>query len=196
MIATSTVRFNRKPIEMSDENVKDWIRQVQDFRKGKDEFFATSHDSPLAHSKAGSFKGLRYFSPDPRYKVQARLHGYDNPEKVTLTTSKGTRQQFHRLGYFEFDIEGKKVKIHAYRSAERESNELFIPFRDGTSGKESYGSARYLDIEENSDNKYVVDFNFAYNPYCAYSEDYVCPLPPRENWLEARILAGEMNYHG
>src|SRR5712692_3222938 len=195
MIAKSTICLQRKPIEMSDDNVKDWISQVQEFRKGKDEFFATSHDSPLAHGKTGSFKGLRYFSPDPRYKILATLHRYDNPEKVTMTTSKGTRQQFHRLGYFEFDIDGKRVKLQAYKSAERESNELFIPFRDRTSGKESYGAARYLDIEENSDSKYVVDFNYAYNPYCAYSEDYVCPLPPRENWLEARILAGEMSYH-
>jgi uncharacterized protein (DUF1684 family) len=196
MIAKSTICLQRKPIEMSDDNVKDWISQVQEFRKGKDEFFATSHDSPLAHGKTGSFKGLRYFSPDPRYKILANLHRYDNPEKVTMTTSKGTRQQFHRLGYFEFDIEGKKVKIQAYKSAERESNELFIPFKDGTSGKESYGAARYLDIEENPDDEYVVDFNYAYNPYCAYSQDYVCPLPPKENWLEVRILAGEMNYHG
>jgi uncharacterized protein (DUF1684 family) len=196
MIAKSAICLHRRPIEMSDDNVKDWINQVKGFRKGKDEFFATSHDSPLAHGKTGSFKGLRYFSPDPRYKILATLHRYGNPEKVTMTTSKGTRQQFHRLGHFELDIEGKKVKIQAYKSAERESNELFIPFRDGTSGKETYGAARYLDIEENSDNKYVVDFNYAYNPYCAYSEDYVCPLPPMENWLDVRILAGEMNYHG
>jgi uncharacterized protein (DUF1684 family) len=178
-----------------DDNVKDWIRKVQDFRKGKDEFFATSHDSPLAHGKIGSFKGLRYFPPDPKYKVHAKLHGYDNPEKVTMITSKGTKQLFHRVGYFELELEGKKVRLQAYKSAERESNELFIPFRDGTSGKESYGSARYLDIEEADDQNYVIDFNYAYNPYCAYSGDYICPLPPRENWLEAGILAGEMSYH-
>ena len=112
-----------------------------------------------------------------------------------MTTSKGTRQQFHRLGYFEFDIEGRMVNLQAYKSAERESDELFIPFRDGTSGKESYAAARYLDIEEKADNNYVIDFNYAYNPYCAYSEDYVCPLPPKENWLDVKILAGEVNYH-
>jgi uncharacterized protein (DUF1684 family) len=195
MLEKSLVCLNRGLMGMIDDDAKDWIRRVQDFRKGKDEFFATSHDSPLAHNKGGSFTGLRYFSPDPKYNVHTTLHRYDNPEKVVMTTSKGTRQQFHRLGYFEFDIEGKKVMLQAYRSAERESNELFIPFRDGTSGKESYGAARYLDIEENSDNKYVVDLNYAYNPYCAYSEDYVCPLPPKENWLDVRILAGEMNYH-
>jgi uncharacterized protein len=181
--------------EMTDLDSKDWIRQVQDFRKGKDEFFATSHESPLAHGNTDSLKMLRYFPPDPKYKVQVTLHKYDNPEKISMNTSKGTRQQFHRLGYFEFDIEGKKVKLHAYRSVERESNELFIPFRDGTSGKESYGAARYLDIGETSDDNYGIDFNYAYNPYCAYTDVYICPLPPKENWLEVRILAGEMKYH-
>jgi len=111
-----------------------------------------------------------------------------------MTTSKGTRQQFHRLGYFEFEIEGRTVKLQAYKSAERESDELFILFRDVTSGKESYAAARYLDIEEKADNNYVIDFNYAYNPYCAYSEDYVCPLPPKENWLDVKILTGEVNY--
>ncbi len=88
---------------------------MEDFRKGKDEFFATSHESPLAHSKTHSIKTLSYFPPDPKFKVHTTLHKYDNPERVSMTTSKGTRQQFHRLGYFEFDIEGKKVKLQAYK---------------------------------------------------------------------------------
>ncbi len=120
---------------MIDGEAKDWIHQVQDFRKGKDEFFATGHDSPLAHSTRGPLKGLRYFPPDLKYKVDAVLRMYDDPEKVTMTTSKGTRQLFHRVGYFELEIEGEKVKLQAYKSAERESSELFIPFRDETSGK-------------------------------------------------------------
>jgi uncharacterized protein (DUF1684 family) len=181
--------------ELIDNESKDWVRQVQDFRKGRDEFFATGHESPLAHNRTHSIKTLRYFPPDQKYRIHTTLHRYDNPEKILMTTSKGTRQQFHRLGYFEFEIEGKKVKLQAYRSAEREDNELFVPFKDGTSGKESYGAARYLDVEETADDNYMIDFNYTYNPYCAYSDDYVCPLPPKENWLEVKILAGEMKYH-
>src|SRR3989475_12826195 len=128
-------------LEMSDLEGKDWIREVQDFRKGKDEFFATSHESPLAHSETHAIKTLRYFTPDPKYKVHTMLHKYENPERVSMTTGKGTRQQFHRLGYFELDIEGRKVKTQAYKYAEPESNERFIPFRCGTSGKESYAAA-------------------------------------------------------
>jgi len=112
-----------------------------------------------------------------------------------MVTSKGTKQRFHRVGYFEFEIDGKNARLQAYRSAQREDNELFVPFRDGTSDKESYGASRYLDLDLTKDDNYVIDFNYAYNPYCAYSEDYVCPLPPRENWLDIEIRAGEKNYH-
>ena len=168
---------------------------MQESRKAKDAFFATSHDSPIAHSGRNSFTGLKYFPPDIRYRVETRLQRYPKPEKIMMTTSKGTRQQFYRVGYFEFEIQGKKVKLQAYKSAEREDAELFIPFKDGTSSKESYGAARYLALEDIPDDKYTIDFNYAYNPYCAYSDDYICPLPPRENWLEIEIRAGEAKYH-
>src|SRR2546427_10123818 len=115
-------------LEMSDLEGKDWIRQVRDFRKGKDEFFATSHESPLAHSETHAIKTLRYFTPDPKYKVHTMLHKYENPERVSMTTSKGTRQQFHRLGYFELDIEGRKAQLQASQPDERGSNQLFLPF--------------------------------------------------------------------
>src|SRR3989475_11362055 len=98
-------------LEMSDLEGKDWIRQVQDFRKGKDEFFATSHESPLAHSKTHAIKMLRYFPPDPKFKVYTILHKHDNPERDAMTTSKGTRQQFHRLRLVRVATEGGTVKV-------------------------------------------------------------------------------------
>src|SRR2546426_12594993 len=98
--------------EMTDLEGKDWIRQVQDFRKGKDEFFATDHESPLAHGNKHSLKMLRYFPPDPKYKVHTILHKHDTPERVSMTTSKGTRQ-FHRLGHFEFEVGVRKAKRQA-----------------------------------------------------------------------------------
>lgn len=180
---------------MSGQTQVLWSNQLQESRKGKDAFFSSSHDSPLAHGDRSSFKGLKYFAPDVKYRVETRLHKYPNPEKIIMTTSKGTRQQFYRIGYFEFEIQGKKVKLEAYKSAQREEEELFIPFKDGTSGKESYGAARYLHLEETPNDEYAIDFNYACNPYCAYSDDYICPLPPRENWLEIEIRAGEAKYH-
>jgi uncharacterized protein (DUF1684 family) len=181
---------------MSERNSAEssWLRELEAQRKGKDEYFVTSHDSPLHHQER-EFSGLRYFAPNPKYRMNLKLHRYEHPETIIMATSTGTRQRFHKVGFFEFDLDGKKATLNAYKSAEREDDgELFIPFRDGTSGKESYGAARYLDLDDTSDDSYVLDFNYAYNPYCAYSEDYVCPLPPQENWLTQEIRAGERRY--
>lgn len=109
-----------------------------------------------------------------------------------MTTSIGTQDLFLRYGYFEFKLEEKTYTLQAYKSHHADS--LFLPFRDGTSGKESYGASRYLDIKEHELDDYTIDFNLAYNPYCAYSDSFSCPLPPTENWLSVQIRAGEKNY--
>ncbi|MDE1855386.1 MAG: DUF1684 domain-containing protein [Candidatus Micrarchaeota archaeon] len=175
---------------------EDWDTTVNEFRREKDQFYKTGHESPIPENERASFEGLKYFSPDKHYVINAKLKRYEKPNIVTMTTSKGTVQKFYRMGYFEFEISKTKVVLQAYRSAEREDDSLFVPFRDKTSGKESYGSSRYLDLDmkKDSDN-YVLDFNAAYNPYCAYSNDYVCPFAPKENWLSVEIKAGEKKYH-
>ena len=170
-----------------------WVRGLSRFRKEKDDFFRSGRESPIPQGAA--FAGLKYFDPDPSYRYEKALHRHHEPGSVILTTSKGSRQLFKRVGYFDLSAGGIQIRIHAYQSAERDDPHLFIPFRDGTSGKESYGAARYLDIRVEHDDDYVVDFNYAYNPYCAYSVDYVCPLPPQENWLNVPIRAGERKYH-
>ncbi len=179
--------------EISAESL--WLEELEAWKKGKDEFFATSHESPFHHQER-EFSGLKYFTPDSKYRMTLKLHRYEQPEIVTMATSTGTQQRFHKVGYFEFEADGKKARLQAYKSAEREGadNGLFVPFKDGTSGRESYGAAKYLDLETTPDDNYTVDFNYAYNPYCAYSEDYVCPLPPKENWLSIAIRAGEQKY--
>ena len=180
---------------MTPEDQVTWARALSRFRAEKDEFFRTSHNSPLPHGSAATFAGLEYFDPAPSLRFEAKLQRYSNPEAVMVATSKGSRQLFIRAGYFDLVIEGEPLGIHAYQSAERDDPNLFIPFRDATSGKESYGAARYLDLPVEHNDQYAVDFNYAYNPYCAYSEDYVCPLPPQENWLQVPIRAGEKKYH-
>lgn len=180
---------------MDAQDQATWERALARFRQDKDEFFRAGDDSPLPPGERGAFTGLKYFDPDPLLRIEARLHRYQNPEGVMVSTSKGTRQLFNRVGYFDLEVEGSQVRLSAYQSAGRDDPNLFIPFRDATSGKESYGAARYLDMEVEHDDEYAVDFNYAYNPYCAYSEDYVCPLPPQENWLKVPIRAGEKKYH-
>ncbi|MDE1852390.1 MAG: DUF1684 domain-containing protein [Thaumarchaeota archaeon] len=180
---------------MNPQDQETWGRALARFRQEKDEFFREGHDSPMPHRDRSGFSGLKYFDPEPALRLEVKLQRYANPEGVMMTTSKGTRQLFNRVGYFDMAFEGIQVRIHAYQSAERADASLFIPFRDATSGKESYGAARYLDLEVEHDDEYALDFNYAYNPYCAYSDDYVCPLPPQENWVKVPVRAGEKKYH-
>ena len=180
---------------MTPEDREAWERALTRFRKEKDGFFRTSGDSPLPPGLREGFAGLRYFDPDPSFRFETELRRHANPASVMMTTSEGTRQLFNRVGHFEVSLDGRPVRVQAFQSAEREDPGIFVPFRDGTSGKESYGAARYLDLELEHDDNYVLDFNYAYNPYCAYSEDYICPLPPQENWLTAPVRAGEKKYH-
>jgi uncharacterized protein (DUF1684 family) len=180
---------------MDPDETETWRRALARFREKKDGFFRSGQGSPLAQADRASFKGLKYFYPEPSFRFEVGLQRYSETEGLIMTTSKGTRQLFNKVGSFEFVINGESVRLQAYQSAEREDPSIFIPFRDATSGKESYGAARYLDLEVEHDDQYVVDFNYAYNPYCAYSEDFVCPLPPRDNWLTVSIRAGERKYH-
>ena len=167
-------------------------------RKEKDRYFRTASWSPIPEQQRPGFNGLNYYPYDPSYRVPARFRRNPNPDRVTMTTSKGDQQTFLRYGTFEFQLSGRVLLLSAYKAVRPHRDEeesLFVPFRDVTSGKETYGAARYLDIPEQRSEDYVIDLNLAYNPYCAYREDYVCPLPPRENWLDVPIRAGEKKYH-
>lgn len=179
---------------MEPESEAAWRRALARFRESKDDYFRTSPDSPIPSAQRQSFAGLRYFDPDPSFRFETRLRRDLDPEGIVLGTSKSTRQLFNKAGLFELFIEEKKITLSAYQSAERDDPNLFIPFKDSTSGTESYGSSRYLDLAVEHNDEYVVDFNYAYNPYCAYSDAYVCPLPPRENWLTVALRAGEKKY--
>ena len=180
---------------MEPDEVETWKRALLRFRAAKDDFLSQSHDSPFSHGGLEAFQGLKYFEPDPAFHFQTKLLRYPNESSLMMTTTKGTRQLFNKEGRFEIVIDGKPVSLQAYQSAEREDPSLFIPLRDATSGNETYGSGRYIDLKVQHDDVYLLDFNYAYNPYCAYNDGYVCPLPPAENWLKVAIRAGEKKYH-
>lgn len=178
---------------MEPDRVETWRRALLRFRAEKDEFLRVDRASPFVRSGL-QFSGLRYFDPDPTYHFATTLARYRSETSVVMPTTKSTRQLYNRVGFFRLEVGGEHIELQAYQSAEREDRSLFVPFRDGTSGRESYGGGRYLDIEVQHDDRYIVDFNYAYSPYCAYDEGYACPLPPRENWLTVAIRAGEKNY--
>ncbi len=172
----------------------DYVKRTEEWRKEKDKFFMYAYDSPIPHETRHEFKGLAYYPYDSKFRVIAKIRHVKSDEIIQMVTSKNTTQPYRKIGYLEFAIDGKNCKLAAYKRAwvNEDDKHIFIPFRDATSGKETYGAGKYLDIEESEN--YILDFNSAYNPFCTYSEDYVCPLPPRENWLSVEIKAGEKTY--
>ncbi len=168
------------------------LAQIDEFRRQKDRSFREDSDSPLLPEDRAKFRGLNYFPVDTSYTLKVRLQKYPNPETVKMLTSTGEQRDYLRYGYFEFALAGKQCRLDVFKLPN--TGHLFIPFRDSTSGQETYGAGRYLDLEEGSD-VYTLDFNMAYNPYCAYNTRYSCPIPPPQNRLEVAIKAGEKNYH-
>ena len=167
---------------------------VLEFRKEKDDFYRSGAESPFNQLKV-EFKGLKYFPYGAKYRVKARFVAYPDPEQVSIATSRGIKVAYFREGRFEFKLAGKDLVLQAYRSVHGAHSEgYFVPFKDKTSGKESYANGRYLDLEAGPTDEYWLDFNRAYNPYCAYVEGYMCPYPPEENTLPIPIRAGEKVY--
>ncbi|MHA2029104.1 MAG: DUF1684 domain-containing protein [Candidatus Kariarchaeaceae archaeon] len=168
-------------------------KDVELARAQKDNFFKTSHHSPINHHERNSFEGLDYFPIDENLVFKLPLKKYENPETIQMETSDGMIRDYFRIGYLAFQINEETASIHVYQQADN-PDYYFIPFRDSTSGNETYGAGRYMDIERDG-NLFILDFNSAYSPYCAYNENFSCPLPPFENHLKLAILAGEKDFH-
>lgn len=140
------------------------------------------------------FEGLKYFPVNPAYRVKAKLIKNQKLEEVKILTYQNILKTFVRYGFLEFEINGIKCRLSAFKSPDQmESKELFVPFKDMTSGKETYIAGRFLDVEEEGE-ECIIDFNLAYNPLCSYNPHWNCPIPPKENELNVRIEAGEKIY--
>jgi uncharacterized protein (DUF1684 family) len=166
-------------------------------RLEKDRAFKTSPNSPIPVKDRMQFGGLRYYPFDPALRFMVKLSRYPRPERIRLGTNTGELREALKYGYFDFEIGGRPCRLQVFRtedSPEQGVPYLFIPFRDSTSGSETYGAGRYIELRENTSGTYELDFNRAYNPSCAYSEGFSCPVPPPENTLRVAVRAGEMNY--
>lgn len=176
----------------------DGVRAIEQQRREKDKSFLTEKNSPLPDNAKKNFRGLPYFPIDLKYRFEGAIVRNRQRETFDIIASDGRERKTLRYGYFEFTLDGKTHRLQVYKLldlAPKYRHLLFIPFMDATSGRESYGGGRYIDLEERSDNRYVVDFNLAYNPSCAYGKKgYSCPIPPAENRLLVRIEAGEKNW--
>lgn len=157
-------------------------------RQQKDAEFQHSPYSPLPPEHRAEFDGLAYFPPNPALRLTLPLSQAE-AASIIIKTNDGFEQPFERVGYVNFEIDGSPARLAVYQSEGQEG--YFIPFKDQTSGPITYGGGRYLEPLALGGDKLLVDFNLAYNPYCAYSSDFSCPLPPAENWLKVPIEAGE-----
>jgi uncharacterized protein (DUF1684 family) len=160
-------------------------------RAQKDAIFRTD-SGPLTSEQRGAFKGLRYFAPDPGWRCEARLELAARADTLGFPTSKQTFDPYVRVGRLQFEHRGQALALTLYRSVE--GGQWFLPFRDRTSGGDTYGAGRYLDVEPQPDGRVRLDFNRAYNPYCAYNTGWICPLPPPENTLDVAVRAGEKGF--
>ncbi len=159
-----------------------------------------TEETPLTPEQHKNFKGLNYFEPDMKYLVTAQLVESKHPETVIMRTSTERAPEYIAYGVARFTLDNKPYELKVYQSKKLldvspADSTLFIPFRDATSGEDTYGGGRYVDclIPEQGDTM-IIDFNKAYNPYCAYNPRYSCVIPPEENRLGVAIKAGEKKF--
>ena len=193
----------------------DWRRRVGDlyrlrgpgameeFRRGRDRLFSTHTQSPIEDKS--TFAGLDYFAPDPNFRFACRLEPPRQRGEIVIDTGgEDGAITYRRVGTLSFEVQGTDCRLTVFEIVAY-GHGLFLPFKDATSGHETYGGGRYLfDTIKNTDGlaldvtsgsaEVVIDFNYAYNPSCAYNPRWACPLAPPENWLPVPVRAGEKNY--
>jgi uncharacterized protein (DUF1684 family) len=181
----------------ADSTILKYNQAIDNYRRGINIKLMYGDATPLLPEQQKNFKGLNYFAPDRDYLIKATLIKSAKQEDVIMKTSGDRTPVYVRYGVVEFMLDGKSYTLAVYQNKKmlelsQDTTSLFIPFRDETCGVESYGGGRYIDCEiPASGDKVMLDFNKAYNPYCAYNHSYSCVIPPEENRLAVRIEAGE-----
>ncbi|MBD0832088.1 DUF1684 domain-containing protein [Aestuariibaculum sediminum] len=177
------------------QNKKQYNLGETDFQRKLNAEYKDASTSPLKDEDIKTFNGLEFFPFDSSYIVTATLELTPNSEFVPMKTTTSRISHKRIYGVLHFVLHGKKMELNIYQDKDLMTQEgledyLFLPFLDETSGEESYGGGRYIDAEIPEGNTMIIDFNKAYNPYCAYNDKYSCPIVPRENYLRTRIEAG------
>jgi uncharacterized protein (DUF1684 family) len=166
-------------------------RQYGDLRRAKDDFFARDPQSPLTREQKRAFSGLKYVPENPALAVEAEVEVYPHPQEIHMQTSTGDVQTYTRYGRLRFAVDDQPAELTIYATEDG----YFLPFVDSLAPAETYGGGRYLEPEPLGGGRFRVDFNLAYNTYCAYNDAWSCPLTPFENHIKVPIKAGEKNFH-
>lgn len=168
------------------------MTELEEFRAEKDEIFKSDPQSPLTAEQKKAFNGLIYFPENESLRLEVQVEPLNDDRPIQMQTTTGGVQVYYRHGRFKFPVDGESAELTIYRS----EHGYFLPFVDSLAGKETYPAGRYLEPEEMPAGRFLVDFNIAYNPYCAYNEAWSCPITPTENRIKVPIRAGEKIFHG
>ena len=160
---------------------------LDEFRRDKNHYYQTDRHSPLTPEQKRTFQGLAYFPENPDLVLELQIEEFQQKDEIRMQTSTGDVQVYQRFGRLHFTVEGQPAELVLYQSEDG----YFLPFVDVLANRETYGAGRYLEPEPSGDGRFTVDFNYAYNPYCAYNELWSCPITPFENRLKVPIRAGE-----
>ena len=169
--------------------------EILQFQKDLNTEYTNPEESPLTPEEQENFKGHNFYAIDSTYRVLAKFVKIKNPKSIAFPTSSGKIKKYDTYAIAEFDLKGNHFKLpvyqsHTLRETEEYKDYLFLPFTDYTSGVETYGAGRYIDLRIPQGDTIIIDFNKAYNPFCAYSPNYSCPIPSEENDLKTEIKAG------
>lgn len=188
-------------------DLKKYQKGIEKERQEKNKEFKESDSSPLSPKARKKFRALTYYPVNPTYRVQATMEVTPDTKFFEMPTSSGKIKRYRQYALLHFTLNGKKIKLPIYQGqalmfVPKYRNYIFIPFTDLTNGKTTYGAGRYIEYylpknqspQKDKAKKIILDFNTAYNPYCAYNTGYSCPIPPRANHLPIKIEAGEKQF--
>ena len=176
------------------------LASAEKFQSELNQSYADSLKSPLTKEDFKQFKGLDFFSINEKYIVEATFVRTKKEKPFGMKTTTSRTPLYKKYGELHFEIDGKAFKLNVYQNVDLNKKPgyedyLFLPFSDLTCGKESYIGGRYVDMKIQNGKTWTIDFNKAYNPYCAYNYEYSCPIVPLENDLDIEILAGVKKFH-
>lgn len=177
------------------ESPEAYVEKVEKERERQFKFIRFNVESPLSEEQKRGFTKLTFYEIDPVYKVKARLIPIENKKVREVPLTDGSIQRYIEHSFAEFELGGRTNKLLLLQAMnEADKRNFFLAFADATSAGETYGGGRYLNVRQDGKTSITLDFNLAYNPYCAYNPDYACPIPPKENLLDIALEAGEKNY--
>ncbi len=175
-----------------------YVKSVEEMRLKKNAEFMTDPVSPFNSPKKVEFHPLIYFDVDPSFVFKSKLYMYEKEDTITIYGTKGEPRKTIRFGYLKIPFEGVQYKLNVYKSNSEDYGVYYsVWFTDKTTGEETYGVGRYLDFELNPDPEYeyTIDFNLAFNPFCAYNPAYSCAIPSKDDYLGFEVRAGEKKFH-